>query len=99
MAALVMIMSAGAFAQTATPKVTKKQDNQQKRIANGVKTGELTPKETARLENQEAKVQHDKKAAKADGVVTPKEKAKLNHEENKTSKHIHNQKHDANTRK
>src|SRR5215471_5494578 len=87
-----------ASAQTATPHVTKRQERQQTRIAQGVKSGELTPKETEHLEAREAKIQHDKKEAKADGTVTPKERAKLNREENRTSRAIYRQKHDAQVR-
>jgi len=92
--ALIGIGSA-ASAQTATPRVTKRQANQQARIGQGVKSGELTPKETQHLEAREAKIQHDKKVAKSDGTVTPAERAKLNHEENRTSRAIYRQKHDA----
>ena len=83
------------FAQTATPRITDRQINQQDRIAQGVKSGELTPRETEHLEAREAKIQHDKKLAKSDGVVTPAERAKLEREENRTSKAIYHQKHDA----
>jgi len=82
-------------AQTATPNVTKRQANQQARIAQGVNSGELTPKETGHLEAREAKIQQDKKAAKADGTVTHAERAKLHREENHTSRAIYRQKHDA----
>ena len=84
-----------ASAQTATPNVTKRQENQQARIAQGVKSGELTPKETEHLEAREAKIQHDKKEAKADGTVTAAERSKLHREENRTSRAIYRQKHDA----
>jgi hypothetical protein len=88
-----------AMSQTATPVVKERQVRQQKRIAQGVKSGELTPAETARLETREAKIQHDKKVAKSDGVVTPTEKAKLSREQNRTSRAIRRQKHDAQTAK
>ncbi|MDI3319329.1 hypothetical protein [Pinibacter soli] len=94
LAAAIAITSA-TFAQTKTPEINKRQHNQQERIARGIDSGQLNAKETARLEKREAKIQSDKKEAKADGVVTQKEKAKLNREENKTSKAIYNQKHDA----
>jgi len=87
-----------ASAQTATPNVTKRQENQQARIAQGVKSGQLTAKETEHLEAREAKIQHDKKVAKSDGTVTPAERAKLQHEENHTSRAIYRQKHDAQKR-
>jgi hypothetical protein len=88
-------ISAAASAQTKTPGVTKRQVNQQKRIGQGVSSGQLTPKETEHLEAREAKIQHDKKLAKSDGTVTPAERAKLQREENRTSRAIYRQKHDA----
>src|SRR4051794_13954972 len=94
----VTLASAG-FAQTKTPRVTKRQVRQQERIEQGVKSGELTKPEAAKLEVREAKIQHDKKEAKADGVVTPAERAKLNREENRSSRAIRRQKHDAQVRK
>ena len=87
-----------SFAQTATPRVTRRQANQQARIAQGANSGELTNRETRHLEAREAKIQRDKKAAKSDGTVTIAERAKLNREENRTSRAIYRQKHDAQTK-
>ncbi len=95
--AFVTIASVG-FGQTQTPVVKERQENQQKRIAEGVKDGELTPKETEHLEAREVKIQNDKKEAKADGTVTPKERAKLHREQNRASRAIYRQKHDAQVR-
>ena len=95
--AFVTIASAG-FEQTKTPVIKERQENQQKRIAEGVKSGELTAKETKHLEGREVKIQKDKKEAKADGVVTKQERAKLRREENRTSRSIYRQKHDAQVR-
>ncbi len=91
-------VSTMSFAQTRTPRVTKRQERQQERIAQGVKSGELTAKETKHLEAREVKIQHDKKEAKSDGVVTAKERAKLNREENRSSRAIRRQKHDPQSR-
>jgi hypothetical protein len=82
---------------TNTPVVRERQTNQQKRIGQGVKSGQLTPKETRRLERQQAKIQHDKKMAKADGTVTPRERAKLKREQNRASRRIYRLKHNAKT--
>ncbi len=95
--ALVTTASAG-FAQTKTPRINKRQEHQQERIAQGVKSGELTAKETEHLEAREAKIQSDKKMAKADGKVTAQERARLRREENRSSRAIYRQKHDAQTR-
>src|SRR5512147_1887409 len=78
---------------TKTPRVTKRQLNQQRRIGQGVKSGELTKGETRRLENEEGKIQAEKKMAKADGKVTPAERKKLRRDENKASKDIYRMKH------
>ena len=83
----------GLSAQTATPKVTERQVNQQVRIHQGVQNGELTKGETTRLEGQQAKIQADKKAAKSDGVVTPAERKKLKREQHRASKNIYHKKH------
>ncbi|MFZ6657444.1 hypothetical protein [Undibacterium sp. TJN19] len=97
-AALVATMIAGSvFAQTNTPNIDKRQEVQQKRVAKGMETGALTAKEATNLEKRETKIEADKQAAKADGVVTGAERAKLEHEENRASKKIRNKKHNAST--
>ena len=88
-----------ANSQTKTPVVTKRQANQQERIAEGVKDGQLTAPETAKLETREANIQADKKEAKSDGVVTSQERKHLKREENRTSRAIYRQKHDAQHRR
>jgi hypothetical protein len=86
-------------AQTAMPKVTERQENQQARIAQVVKSGESTPVETKHLQTRETKIQDDKKEAKSDGRVTPAERAKLNREEHRSSQAIYLQKHNEQVRK
>lgn len=95
--AFITIASVG-YSQTKTPRVADRQVHQQKRIAHGVKNGELTAKETARLEARQAKIQHDKRVAKSDGVVTGQERRKLKREQNRNSRAIYRQKHDAQDR-
>ncbi|MBK9021894.1 MAG: hypothetical protein IPL72_18655 [Sulfuritalea sp.] len=82
------------LAQTATPKVDERQANQQKRIDQGVASGQLTGKEAARLEKGQERVQQMEDKAKADGKVTPKERARLKKAENVQSRHIAKEKHD-----
>ena len=80
-------------------KIKERKENQQKRIAQGVKSGQLTPKETVRVENNESKinkeVRQDRKAN--GGNLTNKEKAQVNRQQNRVSKEIYNQKHDGQT--
>ena len=97
-AALVAAFAAPAFAQnTNTPVIDQRQANQQKRIEQGVQSGQLTPKETQNLEKREAKIEADKQAAKADGKVTPAERRKLRREEDRASRKIHKKKHNDKT--
>ena len=88
-----MILSDSAFAQTATPRVQKREKRQQKRIEQGVKSRELTPGETRRLEAQEGRIKADEMNAKSDGKVTPAERRKLNREQNRESRRIYRMKH------
>jgi hypothetical protein len=100
--AIALAFAGSAFAQTTTPRdpaatpgIDKRQDNQQKRIDAGVKSGQLTEREAARLEKRKAKLQADNQKAQADGVVTKGERRQLNREANRDSKAIAKQKHDA----
>ena len=88
------------------PPTTQKEQNvqhrahaQQTRIANGIKTGELTPAEAAALEKKEQKLNKEATAMKAEdnGKLTAADRAKLEQQQNKLSKQIYQQKHDAQT--
>lgn len=79
-----------------SPGVDRREQNQQNRVAAGLKNGSLTSREAAKIERDEAKIQRDEAAAKADGVVTKREKARLNRELNHTSREI---RHDVNNNK
>ncbi len=78
-------------------EVNARQQNQQDRIANGVKSGELTPKETGKLEKQQQHIDNQEKRDMAahNGHLTKAEQNKLNKEQNKASKDIHKDKHNA----
>ena len=76
-------------------KVGKRGENQQDRIAQGVKSGQLTAGETAKLEKKEVnlnkEVSADRKAN--GGHLTQTEKAQLNKQQNKLSNQIYKDKH------
>ncbi len=80
-------------------KVGQRRENQQDRIAQGVKSGQLTAGETAKLENQQKginkQVAADRKAN--GGTLTASEKKQVNKEQNGASKNIYNKKHNAKT--
>jgi hypothetical protein len=92
----MLVLATAMFAQngTKTPVARERQENQQERIGQGVKSGELTAKETARLERQQHRIQRDKRQAKADGTVTKAERAEIRARQNNASRNIARQKHD-----
>jgi hypothetical protein len=88
-----------ATAAKPDPSVAQRKENQQDRIANGVKSGQLTAGETAKLETKEAAINGETKADRAanGGKLTAAEKAKINKQQNNLSKQIYKDKHNANT--
>jgi hypothetical protein len=80
-------------------KVGQRRENQQARIAQGVKSGQLTPAETAKLEKQQRTI-HKQVAAerKANGgTLAASEKKQINREQNQASRNIYRKKHNAAT--
>ncbi len=95
----IMMLASVAFAQDKT--IAQRKENQQDRIANGVKSGQLTPKETAHLENKEAAINKETRTdRKANGGnLTNNEKKQVNQQQNKVSKDIYRDKHNGATQK
>jgi hypothetical protein len=83
---------------TRTPRINGRQIHQQRRIAQGVRSGQLTPGETRRLERQQGRIRASKLQAKADGTVTPRERARLTREQNRASRNIYRLKHSGRVR-
>jgi WXXGXW repeat (2 copies) len=75
--------------------------NQQQRIGNGVKSGQLTPHETANLEKRDASINHQANADRAanGGKLTPQEHQQINQRQNNVSKSINKDKHNEATDK
>ena len=81
------------------PTIEQRKENQQDRIANGIKSGQLTASETANLEKKEAAINKETAADRAanGGKLTSQEKAQVNRQQNQVSKQIYADKHNANT--
>lgn len=95
-ATLLGLTTLSSFAaDTATPRVDARQARQERRIDQGIASGELTKKEAARLEAQQARIDAAENRAKADGKVTAKERAQLEARQDRASRQIRHQKHDA----
>ena len=87
--------------QNTNPKteVGQRQRNQQERIAQGIKSGQLTAGETAHLEGREAAVNHEihNDRAANGGKLAGREKAQVNRQQNRTSAAIYRKKHNGRT--
>ncbi|MBV9081682.1 MAG: hypothetical protein JOZ62_03335 [Acidobacteriaceae bacterium] len=90
-------MFIGVFALSTFAQVNQRRENQQDRIAQGVKSGQLTAGETANLENKERALNGEISAdRKADGgKLTAAEKQQINRQQNGLSKQIYTDKHNA----
>ena len=97
-AAAIVTLSAAitlpASAQTATPGIDQRQMNQERRIDQGIASGQLTQREANRLERGQDRVDNMENRAKSDGVVTARERNRIQHAQNVESKRIYRQKHD-----
>jgi hypothetical protein len=83
----------------ADPSIAQRKENQQDRIADGVKSGQLTAGETANLEKKEAAINKETRTDRAanGGKLTGAEKTQINQQQNQMSKQIYKDKHNANT--
>jgi hypothetical protein len=98
--ALTVLIATPALADgVRDPGVNTRQHNQQARIHEGVKSGELTRRETHRLREEQRDVRQLERAYKSDGTLTRAERTDLHHEQNQTSRNIRRQKHDRQDRR
>lgn len=72
--------------------------NQQRRIEQGVASGELTNREAAKLEAGQARDSRLEARAGADGHVSAAEQRRVQRSENRQSRRIYKEKHDAQQR-
>src|SRR5205807_9385289 len=74
-------------------------ENQQQRIAQGVRSGQMTAAETRNVENREASINRqvaNDRAANG-GHLTGQERQRINQRQNNVSRAIYNDKHNENT--
>lgn len=89
------MLMAPAFAQST--EVGKRNENQQDRIATGVKSGSLTAGETSNLEKKESAIHQEVRTDRAlnGGKLTNSEKRVVNGQQNQVSRQIYRDKHNA----
>jgi hypothetical protein len=93
--ALAALLAAAAMpALAGTPGIDARERNQRERIAQGVRSGELTRPEARRLVRGEVRLHRHERHARADGVVTRAERYRLHRHADRVSGRIYRQKHD-----
>ena len=94
---LSTLMTGTAFAQVTGQTIHERKENQQARIAQGVRSGQLTRGETRNLERRERSVNRQERAMRrADGGhLTAADKAALTRRQNNISRSIYRDKHNA----
>lgn len=101
LAAAVSLTPAVLLAQTTpTPgqhdhNINQRKVDQQDRIANGVKSGQLTAGETSRLEHQEAGINKEERGMRAqdNGHLTKQDRQTIHKQQNQESRRIYRDKH------
>ena len=99
-----LIASGPAFAQQSQPQtqpnrpdptIAQRDQNQQDRIANGVRNGSMSAGQTARVENREQGINEQVHADRQanGGTLTGQEHRQINREQNGASRQIYRDKH------
>ncbi|MGH9598031.1 MAG: hypothetical protein ACRD3K_14650 [Edaphobacter sp.] len=108
--ASLILAPAAVFAQAPAPAtptpgrhdydINQRKTDQQGRIAQGVKSGQLTAGETGRLEHQEAGINKEERGMRAqdNGHLTRSDRRTIHHQQNQESRRIYHDKHNTKTR-
>lgn len=96
-ALLFSMLAVPVFAQNAGADLSQRDINQQQRIEQGLKSGQLTTREASRLEREQSQINRAEANAMKDGNVSAAEKARIDRMQDRASQDIYRQKHDAQT--
>ena len=102
LAAALVAIPATSFAQTTYAErhdIAARKSDQQGRIAQGDRSGQLTPRETSHLENHEAAINHEERGMRAsdNGHLTARDRHTLARQQNRESARIYADKHNNRT--
>ncbi len=105
LAPVALIAQAAPVTPTPTPgkndhNINARKVDQQDRIANGIKSGQLTAGETSHLEHQEAGINKEEAGMRAqdNGKLTKQDRSTLHHQQNVESRRIYRDKHNSRVR-
>lgn len=87
--ALLLLAALPLAASAQTGLIDQRQANQQKRIDEGIKKGELTTSEASRLQKKQQRIEKMEDRAKADGRISPEERRRIERAQDKQNHSIH----------
>ncbi len=78
--------------------INQRKTDQQDRISQGIRSGQLTAGETGRLEHQEAGINKEERGMRAqdDGHLTKSDRQTIHQQQNQESRRIYRDKHNGN---
>ena len=96
---VLTLLPAAGWAQYGPPRrqqsINAREREQQERIRQGVRSGELTRREARRLEAEQARIRvNEAFARRSGGQLTLRERRRIERELNHSSRDIYRQKHD-----
>ncbi len=95
---IVAVFSFVCVSSAMAGRIKNRQVRQQKRIHQGVHSGELTRREVKSLEKEQRHVRQTKKKVWADGELTPGERVLVERQQDRASAHIYKLKHNDRSR-
>ncbi len=86
-----------AQAQETNKQINQRKTEQQQRIAQGVKSGQMTAGETSHVEHQESAINHEERNMRAqdNGHLTKADRSVIQKQQNQESRRIYRDKHNA----
>jgi hypothetical protein len=97
--AVLSAASLPAFALNSTPRIDQRQANQEQRIEQGLRSGQLTRDEVQRLHEGQREIRRMERRAMADGRITPREAARIEHAQDEEGRRIAQERHDRQARR
>jgi hypothetical protein len=94
----LFVLGLSVVASANTPYINRRERHEQRRINQGIRSGELTRREAVRLEAGQARIRTYERFAKADGHVSYRERRQLDRMLDRSSHNIYRQKHDGQDR-
>lgn len=93
LAGLVILGSLPALAGPYSPNIDQREMNQERRIYQGVRSGQISPWEFRHLENEQARIRAAEARIRADGRLDRSERARLTRMQDRANRDIYRYKH------